>query len=71
MYYTDGVNDPDFFEDYKFIWHSMVAQKTPLVCFKSGCDEIIGLNMVFVSNKDDHFLETAPEHVSEKFVCEM
>lgn len=67
---TDGASDPDHIEDYKFIWKSMIAQKTPLVCFKSGSDEIVGLNMIFVSNKDDHFMERVRKQVSEKFFCE-
>lgn len=41
----------------------MVEQKVPLVCFKEGSDEIVGINMLFVINKDDHFMEKAYERV--------
>lgn len=65
---TDGVNDPDHFEDYKLVWNSMVAQKTPLVCFKSGSDEIVGLNMIFVSNTNDDFMKKVRGKVSGSFI---
>lgn len=43
----------------------MVSQKTPLVCFKSGSDEIIGMNMIYVSSRADNLMKTARKRVSE------
>lgn len=35
----------------------MIKQNAALICFKEGSDEIIGLNMNFVTVKDEHFME--------------
>lgn len=42
-----------------------MAQKTPIVCYKEGSDEIIGLNFTFVTHKDDHFVEKFQNGVSK------
>lgn len=59
-----GGTDPVHFEDYKLTWVEMVKQRTPLVCFKAGSDDIIGVNMIFVMSKDDHFMEKCYKHVN-------
>lgn len=52
------------FEDYKLCWDPMVAQRMPLVCFKAGSDEIVGVNMLFVVRKEDHFMDKCRANVS-------
>lgn len=42
----------------------MIEQKVPLVCFKEGSDDIVGVNMVFVIKKDDDFIGKSYERVS-------
>lgn len=43
----------------------MVEQKVPLVCFKDGSEEIVGINMLFVKTKWDHdFLDDLYKSVS-------
>lgn len=38
-----------------FLWIPIIQQKMVLVCYKSGSDEIVGLNMNYVKSKDDNF----------------
>lgn len=64
-----GAKCPEHIEDYKLAWRAMVEQKVPLVCFKKGSNEIIGANMLFVYNKDDHFIEKCYENVSLSNSC--
>ena len=59
-----GYNDMEHFKDYKRGWTAILAQKMPLVCYKEGSDEIVGLNWNFVVHKDDRFTEKLFEHVS-------
>lgn len=59
-----SAGDLAHFGDYKFCWDPIVAQRTALVCFKAGSDEIVGANMLFVSSKDDHFMKKCRDHVS-------
>lgn len=35
----------------------MIEQKVPLVCYKAGSDEIVGVNMNFIMSKEDHFMD--------------
>ncbi|XP_055310814.1 uncharacterized protein LOC129573785 [Sitodiplosis mosellana] len=58
----DGGKQTEHLEDYKLAWRPMAEQKVPLVCFKEGSDEIVGINMLFVINKDDHFMEKIYGH---------
>lgn len=46
-----GGKQLNHLEDYRTAWRPMVEQKVPLVCFKEGCDEIVGINMLFVWTK--------------------
>lgn len=48
-------DDPYAIDDYKSAWAPIIAQRTPLVCFKDGSDDIVGGNMVFISTKGDLF----------------
>lgn len=54
---SGGIADPDHIWDYKMMWRPMIAQKLPLVCYKSGSDEIVGASMLFALTKDDDFLD--------------
>lgn len=63
--FEGGAKDPKHLEDYKLAWRPMIEQKVPLVCFKEGSDEIVGINMLFVKTKDDHdFLDNIYKSVS-------
>lgn len=55
--FIGGSNDKKHFEDYMCAWRSILVQKTPLVCFKEGSDDIIGLNWIFITHKGDEFME--------------
>lgn len=35
----------------------MVDQKLPLVCFKAGSDDIVGMHFIFVCSRKDKFDE--------------
>lgn len=60
--------DLQHYKDYVFAWKSIMAQKTPIVCYKEGSDEIIGLNFTYVTHKDDHFVEQFQNGVSIPFL---
>lgn len=60
-----GCNDFEFFEDCCSAWKSILAQKMPLVCYKEGSDEIVGISWVFVTHTDDQFVEKVSENVSD------
>lgn len=47
----------------RWLWEPIVKQKMALVCYKSGLDEIVGLNMNFVASKDEHFFEEVQKKV--------
>lgn len=49
------------------VWRPMIAQKLPLVCYKSGSDEIVGANMLFALTKDDDFLDRINMRVISSF----
>lgn len=57
-------NDPVAIEDFTIMWRSVVNQNAALVCFKEGSEEIVGINMNFVSQKDDHFMEEIRKRVN-------
>lgn len=61
-----GYNDWNLFEDYKFGWDAVVAQKTPIVCYREGSDEIVGVNWTLVNTKDDTLFAEMAENVSSK-----
>ncbi|XP_055310841.1 uncharacterized protein LOC129573786 [Sitodiplosis mosellana] len=50
-------NDPVAVEDFGTMWKFIIQQKSTLVCFKEGSDDMIGVNLNLVSSKNDHFLE--------------
>lgn len=58
------AHDPHVYDDYKKFWKPVVAQRTALVCFKEGSDEIIGANLVFVNTQEDNYFEEVRECVS-------
>lgn len=59
-----SANDLAHFEDYKLCWKPIVAQRMPLVCFKAGSDQIVGVNMLYVCSKEDRFIEKCRKQVS-------
>ncbi|XP_037048195.1 uncharacterized protein LOC119082720 isoform X2 [Bradysia coprophila] len=53
----NGSNDEQHRADYTLGWRSVLAQKTVLVCFKAGSDEIVGVNFNFVNSQEDNFFK--------------
>lgn len=58
------ANDPEAVEDLETLWKSITIQKSSLVCFKEGSDQIIGVNMNIITGKNDHFLEEICKQVN-------
>lgn len=65
-----SANDLAHFEDYKLCWKPIVAQRMPLVCFKAGSDQIVGVNMLYVCSKEDRFIEKCRKQVSWRISIE-
>lgn len=59
-----SAGDLVHFEDYKMAWDPMVAQRMPLVCFKAGSDEIVGVNWLYVCTKEDSYMDKCRAQVS-------
>lgn len=51
----DGHLDENYIADYARLWRGAIAQKTTLVCFRDGYDEIVGLNVLLFNTKNDTF----------------
>lgn len=47
------AEEPQSVKEIGDIWRELVQQRMALVCFREGSDEIAGLNMTYVSCKDD------------------
>lgn len=47
------MNNPKSVESVKDIWRDMLKQKVTLVCFKEGCNDIIGANVLIVYSKGE------------------
>lgn len=59
MYPTADLEDKlDYYNDFKIAWQAIVDQKLPLVCFKAGSDDIVGMHFIFVVSRKDKFDET-------------
>lgn len=41
----------------------MIEQKVPLVCFKAGSEDIVGVSMLFVETKSDRYFERCYKQV--------
>lgn len=64
IFFAGGYNNTEHFEDYQYGWKSILAQKMPLVCYRQGSDEIVGINWVFVTSEEDNFLGKLKENVT-------
>lgn len=60
---ADGINDKDYVDDYKRLWRAAMNQKTTLVCFREGSDDIVGLNVLVIHTKEDTFLTEITQQV--------
>lgn len=60
---TDGMNNKDYVDDYLRMWRRALQQKTSLVCFREGSDEIVGLNVLVVNTKNDAFIDEVVQQV--------
>lgn len=57
-------NDPVAEDDLvTFLWKPIIEQNMVLVCYREGSDEIVGLNMNYVSCKDEHCLKDVQRQV--------
>lgn len=63
-----GCDDWNLFEDYKFGWDAAMAQRTPIVCYREGSDEIVGVNWTLVNTKEDTLFAEMAANVSLKLV---
>lgn len=45
------------------MWKTAMQQKCALVCFRDGSDEIVGLNINFITIKDEHIMEELQKQV--------
>lgn len=57
-------DDPYSADDYKRFWIPIIPQRTTLVCFKEGSDDIVGANVVYIKSKDDTFRHEVRQSVS-------
>lgn len=55
--FTDLEDKLVYYNDFKMGWQAMVDQKLPLVCFKDGSDDIVGMHFIFVCSRKDKFDE--------------
>lgn len=51
------MDDAAAVQDFIQYWKPILRQKAVLACYRHGSDEIVGLNMNYVTLKDEHFLE--------------
>lgn len=49
----NGANDPIYIQDSVRIWKAILQQRMTHVCFKSGSSEIVGINLNYVSTRED------------------
>lgn len=54
---TGGIHNAEHIRLYTIAFRLMLNQKTSLACFRSGSDEIVGVQISFVITKDDPFLD--------------
>lgn len=52
-------------QDFVQYWKPILKQKTVLACYRHGSDEIVGLNMNYVTFKDEHFVDRLLPQVFE------
>lgn len=51
-------DDPHSIDNWIHYWKPIIAQRTALVCFKNGSNDIVGANLLYVKSKGDNFLMT-------------
>lgn len=71
IYPLGTINDADAVGDYKAMVQILLRQKLTLVCFRGDSDEIVGINVNFVSSKGEHFWEEIREIVNIFFECKV
>lgn len=54
QFFLELYEDEDNTDRFKAIWRSIIKQKTVLVCFKEGSDEIVGITMNCILCKGDY-----------------
>lgn len=54
---SGAATNKEYVEDYLRSCRWQLPKKTTLVCFREGSDEIIGLNVTYVSGQNDPFWE--------------
>lgn len=62
--FKGAENDEVLYEDYERAWKLIIEQNVALICYKSGSDEVIGISMNYVNNKEDQIMEKFSTTVS-------
>ncbi|XP_055645266.1 uncharacterized protein LOC129781717, partial [Toxorhynchites rutilus septentrionalis] len=47
------AEQPVSVEDLRNVWRELVKQRLSIVCFREGSDEIVGMNMLYLADKND------------------
>lgn len=71
---TDGRLNEAYCKDLERLWRTSMEQKTTLVCFREGSDEIVGMNMMLFCLKDDPYMqqiEKLSESVGFRSICKI
>lgn len=60
---TGAYGDADYAAACRFAYRSLLPQKTSLVCFRAGSDEIAGICMGYIITKGERFYEDVHDRV--------
>lgn len=56
----NGHRKPGFLADWATFWRKSLSEKLSIACFKNdGSNELVGINVLIVSSKDEKVEETA------------
>lgn len=65
-FFSGAATNKNYVDDYLRSCRWQLPNKTTLVCFREGSDEIVGLNVTYVSMKNDPFWEEVSKAVDIK-----
>lgn len=65
--YTGSANNKEYVDDLVRLWRGAMEQKTSIVCFREGSDEIIALNVLIVNTRNDTFMKEIAEQVHTSY----
>lgn len=64
-----GLSNKPFVEIMQKMWRSLFKQKMSLICLREGCDEIIAMNVNYVSNEAGTLMEELLAQVNIDLLC--